>query len=101
MLIDEIQTPDSSRYWVGSTYDEQFKAGKEPDNIDKEFLRRWFVSQCDPYKDEKLPDAPKELVIELSRRYVLLYELITGDSFKSTPTGPMINDSVLQYFDNK
>jgi phosphoribosylaminoimidazole-succinocarboxamide synthase len=40
LLIDEIQTPDSSRYWIASTYQQNFDAGKEPDNIDKEFLRR-------------------------------------------------------------
>jgi phosphoribosylaminoimidazole-succinocarboxamide synthase len=43
-------------------------AGQEPHNVDKEFLRRWFVDRCDPYKDEKLPDVPPELICELSRR---------------------------------
>ena len=41
---------------------------QEPENIDKEFLRLWFRSVCDPYKDEVLPAAPKELVCELSKR---------------------------------
>lgn len=41
---------------------------QEPENIDKEFLRRWYVSVCDPYNDEVLPDAPPELISELSRR---------------------------------
>ena len=51
-------------------------------NIDKEFLRLWFRDNCDPYKDEKLPDAPKDLVVELSRRYIKLYETITGKEFE-------------------
>ncbi|MBN1433146.1 hypothetical protein JW921_00185, partial [Candidatus Fermentibacterales bacterium] len=78
VLIDEIHTPDSSRYWLAEGYDSRFRAGEEPENIDKEFLRRWFAERCDPYSDEVLPKAPPELVVELSRRYVYLYELITG-----------------------
>ena len=52
LLIDEIQTPDSSRYWIADTFDEKMNKNEEPDNIDKEFLRKWFVAHCDPYKDE-------------------------------------------------
>jgi phosphoribosylaminoimidazole-succinocarboxamide synthase len=80
-LIDEIHTPDSSRYWIHNTYEEKFAKGEEPENIDKEFLRLWFKEHCDPYKDKVLPEAPKELVIELSRRYIQLYEMITGKTF--------------------
>jgi phosphoribosylaminoimidazole-succinocarboxamide synthase len=93
LLIDEIQTPDSSRYWKHDSYDEKFAAGEEPENIDKvvshlllrksaplttflsllikkEFLRKWYRSACDPYKDDVLPDPPSELVNELSRRCI-------------------------------
>lgn len=80
-LVDEIHTPDSSRYWIADTYDAKFAAGEEPENIDKEFLRLWFMENCDPYNDETLPDAPEELVIELSARYIQLYEAITGKEF--------------------
>jgi len=73
ILIDEIHTPDSSRYWL---------ANKAPENIDKEFLRLWFKENCDPYKDKILPTAPAELIAELSRRYILLYEMITGKEFE-------------------
>lgn len=55
---------------------------QEPQNIDKEFLRLWFRENCDPYADETLPDAPEELVAELSRRYIFLYEKITGQIFE-------------------
>lgn len=82
VLIDEIHTPDSSRYWLKSTYKDHFNAGLEPQNIDKEFLRLWFRDNCDPYNDEKLPDAPDDLVIELSSRYIQLYEMITGQNFE-------------------
>jgi phosphoribosylaminoimidazole-succinocarboxamide synthase len=81
VLLDEIQTPDSSRYWIASSYRDRIAAGQEPENVDKEFLRLWFAANCDPYKDETLPDAPAELVNELSRRYIMLYEVITGEKF--------------------
>lgn len=82
LLIDEIHTPDSSRYWIADTYDQRFANGDEPQNIDKEFLRLWFVDNCDPYNDKDLPPAPEELIVELSQRYILLYEMITGNKFK-------------------
>jgi len=81
MLIDEIHTPDSSRYWKANTYEERFSQGLDPEYFDKEFLRLWFKDHCDPYKDEVLPKAPPELVAELSRRYIEIYETITGKSF--------------------
>jgi phosphoribosylaminoimidazole-succinocarboxamide synthase len=80
-LIDEIHTPDSSRFWIKETYNEKFEKGEEPENIDKEFLRLWFKEHCDPYKDKVLPEAPEELVIELSKRYIQLYEMTTGKNF--------------------
>lgn len=82
MLVDEVHTPDSSRYWIAKTYAERLAAGQEPENIDKEFLRLWFKEHCDPYNDTVLPEAPKELVIELSARYIQLYEMITGKEFE-------------------
>ena len=54
-LLDEVHTPDSSRYWVAGTYAARHSAGEEPENIDKEFLRLWFAKRCDPYADAKLP----------------------------------------------
>ncbi len=82
LLIDEIHTPDSSRYWIADTYQQRMREGQEPDNVDKEFLRLWFMENCNPYDDEVLPPAPDDLVIELSRRYIYLYEKITGRSFE-------------------
>lgn len=82
VLADEVHTPDSSRYWIASTYEEKFAAGKEPDNFDKEFLRLWFKDNCDPYNDPELPPAPDELVEELSFRYIDIYEKLTGNRFE-------------------
>lgn len=82
VLVDEIHTPDSSRYWIASSYQERFNQQLEPENIDKEFLRLWFADNCDPYQDEVLPEAPRDLIIMLSSRYIQLYEMITGNQFK-------------------
>jgi phosphoribosylaminoimidazole-succinocarboxamide synthase len=78
ILIDEIHTPDSSRYWLMNSYEKNFSTNMEPENIDKEFLRLWFRDHCDPYKDKILPEAPRDLIAELSYRYIKLYEMITG-----------------------
>jgi len=96
MLIDEIHTPDSSRYWLADSYEARISAGKEPENIDKEFLRLWFVDNCDPYNDKVLPDAPEELVIELSKRYIQLYEMITGKTFSFPDHEIPINNRIQQ-----
>ncbi len=84
LLIDEIHTPDSSRYWLADSFEQRTAEGKDPENIDKEFLRLWFRDHCDPYNDEVLPEAPDELISELSYRYILLYEMITGKKFEFT-----------------
>jgi phosphoribosylaminoimidazole-succinocarboxamide synthase len=98
-LIDEIHTPDSSRFWQLASYGERFKKGEEPEYFDKEFLRMWFKDHCDPYKDEKLPEAPAELVEELSRRYIQMYEQITGDKFVrgETPISERIERNLKLY----
>ncbi len=83
VLIDEIHTPDSSRYWLKESYLSRFAENKEPENIDKEFLRLWFKAHSDPYKDAVLPKAPDDLVVELSSRYMTLYEMITGSDFRT------------------
>lgn len=84
IVVDEIHTPDSSRYWLADHYETRIAAGLEPENIDKEFLRLWFAKNSDPYRDEILPQAPQELVEELSARYIQLYERITGKKFDYT-----------------
>ncbi|KAL1537547.1 Phosphoribosylaminoimidazole-succinocarboxamide synthase (SAICAR synthetase) [Salvia divinorum] len=94
LLIDEVHTPDSSRYWIVDSYEDRFQNGLEPENIDKEFLRLWFKDNCNPYEDEVLPEAPKELVSELSWRYILLYETITKSKFELPSTKEPIHDRI-------
>ena len=81
LLIDEIHTPDSSRYWLADSYEERLAAGQEPNMIDKEFFRLWFRERCDPYKDAVLPEPPNDLIAELAARYIQLFEKITGTEF--------------------
>lgn len=81
LVVDEIHTPDSSRYWLADSYEKRLAKGLEPENIDKEFLRLWFADHSDPYNDDVLPLAPQELIETLSLRYIQLYEMITNKTF--------------------
>ena len=74
--------------------------GEEPEYFDKEFLRLWFKDNCDPYNDAALPEAPAELVAELSRRYIEIYETITGKEFTmdfTTPIEERIQKNLKEY----
>lgn len=82
VLIDEIHTQDSSRYWLGETYGDRIAAGQEPDNYDKEYLRLWFKELFDPYADTPAPAVPTEIIAELERRYRFVYEKLTGTAFE-------------------
>ncbi len=100
LLIDEIHTPDSSRYWLADSFEARMAAGEEPENIDKEFLRLWFKENCDPYNDAELPEAPADLVVELSSRYIHLYEKITGQSFVFPDAGTPIAERLRTNLEN-
>lgn len=89
VLIDEIHTQDSSRYWLQETYAERIAAGEEPENYDKEFLRLWYKERFDPYSGAEPPILPEELADELTHRYQFVYEQLTGQSFKPTNEEPI------------
>ena len=92
-LADEVHTPDSSRYWLQSSYEERLAEGKEPESLDKEFLRLWITGECDPYKDP-IPEIPEDTIIEFSGKYIALYEQVTGLKFvypdNSQPVGERV-----------
>jgi phosphoribosylaminoimidazole-succinocarboxamide synthase len=90
MLIDEIHTPDSSRYWQADSYQARIDSGQEPQNFDKEFLRLWFKEHSNPYEDKVLPEAPKDMLAELSSRYIQIYEQITGNKFETDLETPIL-----------
>lgn len=88
-LIDEVHTPDSSRFWYAQSYEERFVAGEEPEYFDKEFLRLWFKEHSDPYQDAVLPEAPADMVLELSRRYQVIYHELTGEDLPILAGDPL------------
>jgi hypothetical protein len=66
-----------------------------PGNIDKEFVRLWYKERCDPYDENAvMPTPPNELLAELARRYLMLYELITGNTFVFPEEGAVGTDEI-------
>jgi phosphoribosylaminoimidazole-succinocarboxamide synthase len=80
LLIDEVHTPDSSRFWKAESYDESLAAGREPENFDKELVRKAYIERG--YQGEGQPPIlPPELWAAASRRYITIYEMLTGRPF--------------------
>ncbi|MDA8233131.1 MAG: phosphoribosylaminoimidazolesuccinocarboxamide synthase [Magnetospirillum sp.] len=92
-LADEILTPDSSRYWKAATYAERHAHGQEPESLDKEFLRLWIASRCDPYR-EPVPPIPDDTLVAFSQKYIALYETVTGQPFQAPPAGEAVKDRI-------
>ncbi|MRG92035.1 phosphoribosylaminoimidazolesuccinocarboxamide synthase [Polyangium spumosum] len=80
VVIDEIHTPDSSRFWFAGTYDERRAGGEEPESFDKEYVRRWLAA-AGFSGDGPIPAIPDEVRIEAARRYIEAFETITGQAF--------------------
>jgi phosphoribosylaminoimidazole-succinocarboxamide synthase len=80
-VIDEIHTPDSSRYWHADDYEARLARGEEPRSLDKEFVRRWLAGEAKWTGDGPPPVMPAEIRIEAARRYIASYELVTGTPF--------------------
>jgi phosphoribosylaminoimidazole-succinocarboxamide synthase len=82
LLIDEVHTPDSSRFWKVDTYEERFAAGEDPENFDKEFVRIAYADKG--YRgDGDAPSMPAELWSSATERYITIYELLTGKTFEA------------------
>ena len=80
LLIDEVHTPDSSRFWKADTYQNRFAQGQEPENFDKEFIRIAYANKG--YRgDGSIPVMDDDLFIQASLRYIKIYELLTGNGF--------------------
>ena len=92
-LADEIHTPDSSRYWIADNYPDRLMVGKEPESLDKEFLRLWISARCDPYKDP-IPEIPAETLAAFSAKYVRLYEQVTGQAFAPAEPGTPVRQRI-------
>jgi phosphoribosylaminoimidazole-succinocarboxamide synthase len=88
VVIDEIHTPDSSRFWYAHTYAERFEAGEDPESFDKEYVRRWLADHG--YKgDGPVPRIPDEVRIEASRRYIQACDEIRGTPFVPDTREPL------------
>ncbi len=80
VLIDEVHTPDSSRFWKAGSYPRCFAAGEEPENFDKEFVRLAYAAKG--YRgDGPIPEVPDDLWAAASQRYIAIYEMLTGQAF--------------------
>lgn len=98
VLIDEVHTPDSSRYWIADSYEERRRAGREPENFDKEFIRLHYASLG--YRGDGEPPAmPPDLAVQASQRYIRTFELLTGQTFSpgAIPAGERIAHNLRQY----
>jgi phosphoribosylaminoimidazole-succinocarboxamide synthase len=83
VVIDEIHTPDSSRYFYADSYDELFNTGKKQKQLSKEFVREWLMDNGFSGKDgERIPEMTDEMVSSISDRYIELFEKMTGETFK-------------------
>ena len=88
VVIDEIHTPDSSRFWQRGTYDQRMAEAKDPDPLDKDYVRRWFISQG--YKGEGTPPPmTPEVRVGAAERYIAAYEQITGLAFAPDTEPPL------------
>ena len=83
ILIDEIHTPDSSRYYIKEGYEERQANGDKQKQLSKEFVREWLMENGFQGKDgQVMPEMPDEFVDQVTQRYIELYEKVTGMSFE-------------------
>jgi phosphoribosylaminoimidazole-succinocarboxamide synthase len=99
VVIDEIHTPDSSRFWFADTYQDRFESGVDPESFDKEYVRRWLLSRG--FRGNgPAPHIPEEIKIEAALRYVQAVEKITGVAFRphlsAEPVGRIARNLGLQ-----
>jgi len=103
-LIDEIHTPDSSRYFYADGYQERFDKGENQKQLSKEFVREWLMeNNFQGREGDVLPEIPDEFVNEISERYIELYESITGDKFIKEDVSTVVDrveKNVTDYLNN-
>ena len=92
-LIDEIHTPDSSRYFYVDGYKQAIDNGIPPKQLSKEFFRQWLINNDFQGKDnQQLPEITNEIIEDVSNRYIELFNLITGDSFSPRKSNNILRD---------
>ena len=104
ILIDEIHTPDSSRYFYAEGYEERQANGEAQKQLSKEFVRQWLIENGFQGLDgQQMPNMPDDFVQTISERYIELYERITGQSFQKAATSDIvarIEQNVNAYLEN-
>ena len=100
IVIDEIHTQDSSRFWIADTYEEHFSKGEEPEILDKEIFRGWLMKTYPEVfpnirPDQEIPPIAEDIKIELAIRYMKSFERITREEFK-----PEVSDVKQRIIDN-
>jgi phosphoribosylaminoimidazole-succinocarboxamide synthase len=104
-LIDEIHTPDSSRYFYTAGYEERQANGEKQKQLSKEFVRQWLIENDFQGKDgQQVPEMTEEYITSVSERYIELYEKITGDAFVKADikdVAARIDKNVTEYINSK
>jgi phosphoribosylaminoimidazole-succinocarboxamide synthase len=83
VVIDEIHTPDSSRYWVAKEYEQRFARGEDQEMLDKENIRQWLIKEHGFSGHGKPPALTDDVRVMLARKYIEVFELLTGQTFTS------------------
>ncbi len=92
ILIDEIHTPDSSRYFYKEGYEERQANGEQQKQLSKEFVRQWLIENgFQGLEGQKMPEMPDDFVKVVSDRYIELYEIISGNKFQKSDTSDITN----------
>jgi len=103
-LIDEIHTPDSSRYFYADEYEERFAKGEPQKQLSKEFVREWLMANGFQGKEgQQVPEMTDEFVESVSERYIELFEKVTGEKFNRVPTAGVlerIEKNILEFLKN-
>lgn len=104
-LIDEIHTPDSSRYFYADGYEERQAKGEKQKQLSKEFVRQWLIENgFQGQEGQQVPEMNEEFVNKVSERYIELFEKITGDSFQKAEANDVagrIESNVKSYIEQK
>jgi len=89
LVIDEIHTPDSSRYWEAAEYEKRFEAGEEQRMLDKENIRQWLIKERGFQGHGTPPEIPADVRCDLAEKYVMNYERLTGEAFQPATGEPL------------
>lgn len=100
VLVDEIHTPDSSRYWYADTYEELFAAGEKQRKIDKEYLRQWLMGQGF-MGDGEQPVIPDEIRLNVAEKYIEAYRLISNQVFRPEANSPEAEGRIIAAYLNQ